>query len=122
MPYLSPTVVKRISPTLTEVTWNDGHVGLYPSWYLREKCPCASCVDEFTGTRKLLHGSIPSILERVGVKPVGNYALSFQWSDRHTTGIYTFDYLRSICPCSECLPEGLEEPPAAVQAPGAFEA
>jgi len=79
-------------------------------------------VDEFTGVRRLEAGSIPSTLERVGVKPVGNYALSFAWSDRHSTGIYTFDYLRSICPCPQCLPEGLKEPPAEVRPPGAFEA
>jgi len=122
MPYLSPKLVKRVSPTQTDVTWNDGHFSSYPSWYLREKCPCASCVDEFTGVRRLEAGSIPSTLERVGVKPVGNYALSFAWSDRHSTGIYTFDYLRSICPCPQCLPEGLKEPPAEVRPPGAFEA
>jgi DUF971 family protein len=33
---------------------------------------------------------------------VGNYALHFDWSDGHTTGIYSFDYLRRICPCPAC--------------------
>lgn len=121
MPYVTPTLVKRVSPVRTDVAWNDGHVSSYPSWYLREKCMCASCVDELSGVRKIAHGSIPSGLERVSVAPVGNYALQFGWSDGHNTGIYTFEYLRQLCPCPECLPEGLSEPPATTLRPGAFE-
>ncbi|MFB3073931.1 MAG: gamma-butyrobetaine hydroxylase-like domain-containing protein [Candidatus Methylomirabilales bacterium] len=34
--------------------------------------------------------------------PVGRYALSFTWSDGHSTGIYSFDFLRSLCPCEIC--------------------
>ncbi len=122
MPYLMPRLVKRVSPRQTDITWNDGHFGSYPSWYLRENCPCASCVEEFTGRRRVLQGSIPSNLERVSLQPVGNYALNFVWSDGHSTGIYTFNYLRRLCPCSQCLPEGLKEPPKEVMNPGSFEA
>ncbi len=67
-------------------------------------------------------GSIPATLERVDVGPVGNYALSFTWNDGHSTGIYTFDFLRRICPCSQCLPEGLPEPKAQAGDSGSFEA
>jgi DUF971 family protein len=83
---------------------------------------CAFCVDELTGVRKILPGSIPAGLERVSVAAVGNYALTFSWSDGHDTGIYTFDHLRRICPCSQCLPEGLKEPPEKVPKPGSFDA
>ncbi len=121
MQYLKPTLVKRVSPKQTDITWNDGHFSSYPSWYLREKCMCADCVEEFTGVRKITHGDIPSSLERVKVEAVGNYALNFKWSDGHESGIYDFDYLRKICPCPECLPEGLEEPPEKVLTRGAFE-
>jgi len=119
--YVKPKLVKRVSPKQTDITWNDGHFSSYPSWYLRENCMCADCVEEFTGVRKVVHGSIPSSLERMKVEPVGNYALNFVWSDGHESGIYDFDYLRKICPCSECLPEGLQEPPETVKAPGSFE-
>jgi len=34
--------------------------------------------------------------------PVGNYALQPEWSDGHHTGIYTWAYLRGLCPCAEC--------------------
>jgi DUF971 family protein len=121
LPYLRPVRVKRVSPLQTDVTWNDGHFSSYPSWYLRENCPCATCVEELTGRRLILQGSISGDLERVEVEPVGNYALRFAWSDGHSTGIYTFDFLRRICPCAACLPEGLHEPAAKSLPPGAFE-
>jgi DUF971 family protein len=46
----------------------------------------------------------------LGVKPlkperaelVGRYAVQIHWNDGHSTGIYSFDYLRQICPCPEC--------------------
>jgi DUF971 family protein len=122
LPYLMPVRVKRVSPRQTDIAWNDGHFSSYPSWYLRENCPCASCVEEFTGRRLILQGSIPGDLERLDVGPVGNYALRFSWSDAHSTGIYTFDFLRRICPCAECQPEGLKEPPPKSVPSGSFEA
>lgn len=121
MQYLKPKVVKRVSPGQTDITWNDGHFSSYPSWYLRENCTCANCVEEFTGVRKVVHGDIPSTVERINVELVGNYALNFAFSDGHKSGIYTFDYLRSLCPCPECLPAGLKEPPEQVRKPGSFE-
>jgi DUF971 family protein len=119
--YLSPARVKRVSPKQTDIIWNDGHLSSYPSWYLRENCMCAECVEEFTGERKIVHGSIPASVERVSVSAVGNYALGFGWSDGHDSGIYTFEYLRKLCPCSQCLPEGLDEPPETMPKPGSFE-
>jgi DUF971 family protein len=119
--YVKPKIVKRIDPRRTDIIWNDGHISPYPSWYLRENCHCAECVEEFTGKHKVAPGSIPSSLERINLQPVGNYALNFSWSDGHNAGIYSFEFLRSICPCSECLPGGLKEPPEHVLKPGAFE-
>jgi DUF971 family protein len=36
---------------------------------------------------------------------VGNYALQIDFNDGHATGIFSFDYLRTICPCPECARE-----------------
>ncbi len=121
MPYITPTLVKRVSPIQTDITWNDGHFSSYPSWYLRENCMCAACVEEFSGERKVGHGNIPATIERLSVSPVGNYALQFGWSDGHETGIYTFEYLRGLCPCPHCRPQGIEEPPEQILKPGSFE-
>ncbi len=121
LPYLKPVRVKRVSVLQTDIVWNDGHFSSYPSWYLRENCPCATCVEEFTGRRLILQGSIPGDLGRADVAPVGNYALRFTWNDGHDTGIYTFDFLRRICPCIACLPDGLKQPPARSAPQGSFE-
>jgi DUF971 family protein len=31
------------------------------------------------------------------VEIVGRYALTFRWSDKHDTGIYSFRLLREVC-------------------------
>jgi DUF971 family protein len=46
-----------------------------------------------------------SELYPVQIGVVGRYALSIEWSDRHDTGIYSYDTLRSLCPCPECQPQ-----------------
>lgn len=46
-----------------------------------------------------------SDLNLEAVEAVGSYALQFFWSDGHSTGIYSWDWLRAACPCSECLAE-----------------
>jgi DUF971 family protein len=101
-----------------EIDWKDGHHSSYGVEYLRDWCPCATCA----GT----HGTEPrpkrsssgagkassapanpfqmyKAKDRmVGIEPVGNYALRIEWNDGHNTGIYSYDHLRSICPCPEC--------------------
>ena len=39
----------------------------------------------------------------VGASTVGSYAMQLQWGDGHSTGIYTWEHLRSLCECPECL-------------------
>jgi DUF971 family protein len=34
--------------------------------------------------------------------PMGHYGVIAQWKDGHNTGIYSWDYLRAICPCEAC--------------------
>jgi DUF971 family protein len=36
------------------------------------------------------------------VEPVGKYAIRFTWNDGHEHGIYSWDYLREVCPCEQC--------------------
>lgn len=100
------TTARRIGPSADEqrlrIEWADGHVSEYVPRALRLACPCAACVEEMTG-RPLLDPSrvAPDIWPRA-VRYVGRYALRFDFSDGHDTGIYTFELLRSLCPCPEC--------------------
>jgi DUF971 family protein len=87
------------------IVWADGHRSAYPYAYLREHCPCATCLDSEpapvweTGPLPL-YGSGPLKPDRAEL--VGRYALQIYWSDGHSSGIYTFDYLRDLCQCAEC--------------------
>jgi len=78
------------------VRWSDGHVSRHPTPALRAACPCAGCVDEVTGERRVGITDVAADVQATEVRPVGRYAFQIVWSDGHHTGIYTFDYLRSL--------------------------
>jgi DUF971 family protein len=78
--------------TTTEIAWADGVTCVYPNSVLRGYCPCAHCQGH-GGTIEFVAGGSSELRE---IQPVGSYALSFRWGDGHDTGIYTFEYLRSL--------------------------
>jgi DUF971 family protein len=80
------------------IIWHDGTHTSYGYFDLRTSCPCASCVDEFTGQKILDDSSIDQDITPKSSEYVGNYALAFSWSDAHDTGIYTFKSLRDVYP------------------------
>jgi DUF971 family protein len=94
-----------------DITWADGHASHYEFAYLREECPCATCNDE-RGKKQAFAAAAPAssaVLPMFKPKPraqsatvMGNYAVQIRFSDGHSTGIYSYDLLRSICPCAEC--------------------
>jgi DUF971 family protein len=81
-----------------QIVFDDGHEGLYPHELLRGYCPCAQCQGH-NGPITFVPGGD---LELVEIGEVGNYALSLTWGDGHSTGIYSFDYLRRLCDCPKC--------------------
>jgi len=85
------------------IVWDDGHQARYTPARLRLACRCAVCEDEWSGARRLIPGSIPPDIKALDVKLVGRYGLQINWSDGHSTGIYTFDRLRPLCECETCL-------------------
>ncbi len=103
------------------IEWADGHRSVYAFGYLRRACPCASCVG---GHEHMGQLPDPKTLflpltdaraeDLVNLLPVGNYALNPVWGDGHSHGIYRWDYLRQLCPCSICRAEakGDENKPA----------
>lgn len=78
------------------IEWDDGVAMRYNTAALRRKCPCASCIHEWTGEQILDPLSVIETVKPLRIEPVGRYALRFHWSDRHDTGLYTFDLLRSL--------------------------
>ena len=94
---IEPTEILQETSTQLRVTWADGRVCNYDSLTLRRACPCAQCVDEWTGERTLKPEAVSQEIEINDVTIVGRYALNFVWSDGHQTGIYSFEYLRKLC-------------------------
>jgi DUF971 family protein len=116
-----------------DITWADNHASHYDFAYLREECPCAMCNDErqkkAAGQQKDMQLKkenpalavapivnsplLPMFKPRLTAKAahaVGNYALQIDFNDGHATGIFSFDFLRTICPCQECAREYRENP------------
>lgn len=84
------------------IAWADGHVSEYEPRYLRLRCRCAGCIEEMTGRPLLDPRSVAAGVYPRAIHYVGRYALRFDWSDGHGTGIYPFELLRSACPCDGC--------------------
>ena len=80
-----------------QIAWADGRACQYFAPDLRRACPCAQCVNEWTGERILDPERIPDDVTIRDAQLVGRYALVFRWSDGHETGIYSFRYLRQLC-------------------------
>ncbi len=95
-----------------EIDWQDGHRSAWGFAWLRDACPCATCVDERKNEGRKIGQSKnkPSELlpmYKAPAKPasahaVGRYALQFNWQDGHSGGIYSWEYLRRNCQCQEC--------------------
>ena len=92
----------QINNSVVVINWEDGHKSIYGARDLRLRCPCAQCIDEWTGEARLDQNTVPSQVEAVEHMLVGNYAVQFLWSDVHYTGIYTFEVLRALCMCELC--------------------
>jgi DUF971 family protein len=104
--------INLTSGTGMEIEWKDGHRSSYTFAFLRDACPCALCEDERgkSGRKpgeapKLAPGALPMF--KAAARPlsagqVGKYAVRFAWNDNHDLGIYSWLYLREICPCAEC--------------------
>ncbi len=92
------------------IRWDEGHTSEYPLSLLREACPCVECrgghenMGQTPEVDDLLNIPLAPMksYEIARLVPVGNYAIQPEWTDGHHTGLYTWPYLRSLCPCEAC--------------------
>jgi DUF971 family protein len=95
-----------------EIDWKDGHKSAWSFAWLREACPCATCIDQRAqegrkpGQPKPKPAAVlpmftPPALPK-SAQAVGRYAIQFNWQDGHSGGIYSWEYLRRVCQCGEC--------------------
>ena len=96
-PAVEPREIMQDGDAGVSITWADGRICRFNAPVLRRACPCAQCVNEWTGQRVLKPEAVSDELLIKNIAIVGRYALNFQWSDGHETGIYSFRYLRELC-------------------------
>ena len=97
-----PEEIEKKTDGSIRIRWADGHEGVYLPKFLRLECHCAACIEEWSGKKIVTPDDIPEDIHPGRLSPVGQYALHIDWSDGHSTGMYSFDLLRSICPCQVC--------------------
>ncbi len=94
-----------------DITWADGHASHFDFPFLRENCPCATCNDERGKKEVAIEFPMKSSpllpmykpkARAQGATQVGNYAIQINFNDGHSTGIFSYEYLRTLCPCEEC--------------------
>jgi ATP-binding protein involved in chromosome partitioning len=94
-------IVGLLRSTIT-FKWPDGHETKYKARDLRLACRCAMCIEETSGRALLEPATVPQQVQAKRMELVGQYAVSIEWSDGHTSGIYNFRDLRANCPCEAC--------------------
>ena len=94
----SPVSVELIGTELA-IRWTDGSESYFTPLALRAASPSAEVQGEkdifgtqYGGAKK----EVPADIRILSWERVGNYALRFDFSDGHRTGLYSYDYLRKI--------------------------
>ena len=93
---IEPRQIIEESDSELSINWSDEAETKYNAADLRRACPCAGCINEWTGEKMLKAENIANDLSFSSISIVGRYALNFHFSDGHETGIYSFDYLRKL--------------------------
>ncbi len=100
-------MILDIDHRLMQINWADGHESVYDFTYLRQECPCAACQPWKEGLGPVgvkgetARNAVGELRRVEDVSQVGSYALQFDWTDGHNSGIYSFEYLRNLCPCPD---------------------
>ncbi len=91
-----------------EIQWSDGFTQPLTARQLRDRCPCATCREKKAAEQKKATGGVRLLqivsdaelqpLVVVRMTPTGNYAYNIVFSDGHSSGVYTLEYLRGLTP------------------------
>jgi len=85
------------------LTFDDGHTCTFEVERLRAACPCATCRSwRDRGEAPWPRAGQSREVSIEDAELVGAWGISLRWNDGHSTGIYSWDFLRRECPCAEC--------------------
>lgn len=87
------------------IRWDDESESFVSLEKLRRHCPCAGCKGEadilgniYRNPERPLSSDAFRLVRLVNV---GTYAVQPVWADGHSTGIYSFNYLKQIVAAAE---------------------
>ena len=82
------------------IKWDDGVESFISLEKLRRRCPCAGCLGEKDIMGNVYKNPAQALSARAflltRLNTVGGYAVQPVWGDGHSTGLYSFDYLRRL--------------------------
>ena len=96
---MKPANIQHIGSELA-IAWDDSTESYIPLARMRRGCPCAYCSGEKDLMGRTHKGPelplSPAAFELKGFEPVGAYAIRITWGDGHSSGIYSFEYLKKL--------------------------
>ena len=104
---ISPLRLEKTESRELLIEWSDGRTDLIPFLRLRKGCQCAHCIDDrikemsepvsrSSGVLPVISAAQAQPMGIIKMTPIGNYGYNVTFTDGHSSGIYTFDLLRSI--------------------------
>jgi len=104
---LLPTALKIVNDRYLSISWSDGQTLQTSIGALRNACPCATCKEKHKpaaladSNQKPRKIALPTLtaaetkpLTISHMRPVGNYAYKIDFSDGHSSGLFTMELLR----------------------------
>jgi DUF971 family protein len=101
---MRPVDIQTIGDELA-IKWDDGKESFIQLELLRRGCPCAGCKGEmdifgnlYKNPDKPLNANSVKLQK---LSYVGGYALQPVWADGHSSGLFSYEYLRKIADALE---------------------
>jgi DUF971 family protein len=96
---MRPVDIQTIGQELA-IKWDDGAESFIHLEKLRRHCPCAGCkgeVDVMGNLYKVPERPLEAnAFELTRINLIGGYAVQPIWGDGHSTGLFSFDYLKDV--------------------------
>jgi ATP-binding protein involved in chromosome partitioning len=88
--------VWQVSGDELGICWPDGEISIFSARELRLACPCAACIEEWSGKPILDPDSVAQDITFKEILSVGRYAINPVFSDNHRSGIFQFARLKGL--------------------------
>ena len=96
---LKPEQITAVGEEIA-IRWSDGCENYLRMDFLRSRSPSAENLGEYDLVGRAIiepkQGRDFRGIRVTGWSPMGGYAIQFEFSDGHRTGLFSFDYLREL--------------------------